>query len=131
MAGSSVEIYPRHEPRTGCTVLVVEDEVLVRMMIADQLRIAGYTVIEAADAHEASQVLQHSADVRLVISDIQLPGSMDGVALARLIRSQYPDTKVILTSGHLAESDRADHDGFFHKPYDVSKIMRHIKSLLV
>jgi two-component system, response regulator PdtaR len=130
MAGSSVQLYPRNEPQTGCTILVVEDEVLVRMMIADQLRSAGYNVIEAAEAHEASQVLRHAADVRLVISDIQMSGSMDGVALARLIRSQYPGTKIILTSGHFAAIDWADHDGLFHKPYDVSKIIRHIKPLL-
>jgi two-component system, response regulator PdtaR len=113
MPGAEGEPSPRDDQKTSLTVLVVEDEVLVRMVIADQLRGAGYKVIEAANAHEAAHVLR-STPVELVISDIRMPGSMDGVGLARLIRAEYPSTKIVLTSGHLSEAGWAQHDGFFH-----------------
>jgi two-component system, response regulator PdtaR len=112
-------------------VLLVEDEVIVRMMMADKLRDAGYAVIEASNACEALEVLRHnSVDVRLILSDIRMPGAMDGISLAREVRSRYPAIKVVLTSGHLAAVDRAEHDGFFPKPYDAATIIRHIKTLL-
>jgi CheY-like chemotaxis protein len=112
-------------------ILLVEDEVLVRMMIADAFRDAGYTVIEAANAHEALEVLRHnSIDVRAILSDIRMPGRIDGVGLARTVRSHYPAIRVVLTSGHLAALDWADHDGFFAKPYDADALVRHINSLL-
>ena len=75
-------------------ILVVEDEVLVRMMLADQLREAGYRVVEASDADEALRLLQHDElDVKAVISDIKMPGSMDGIELAHVIRSKYPSPR--------------------------------------
>lgn len=112
-------------------VLVVEDEILVRMLIADELRKAGYSVIEASNAHEALEVLRHtSVDVRAIVSDIRMPGSIDGIALARLIRAEHPAIKVVLTSAHLMRLDWAEHDGFFAKPYDVDAVVRHITTLL-
>jgi CheY-like chemotaxis protein len=99
-------------------------------MIADYLRNAGYSVVEASNAHEAHEVLRHTSDVRLVMSDLRMPGTMDGVALARLIRSEYPAIKIVLASAHLHAVDWTDHDGFFAKPYDPKKIISHIKTLL-
>ena len=130
MGGASWELHPKAEPRTGATVLVVEDEVLVRMMIADELRSAGYTVFEASNAHETLEVLRHRPNVRLLFTDLRMPGSMDGVKLARLIRSEYPAVKIVLTSGHLAAVDWVEHDGFFPKPYNAAKIIQHFKALL-
>jgi CheY-like chemotaxis protein len=123
------ELSPGDEKNARSTILVVEDEVLLRLMTADQLREAGYTVIEAANANEAAEVLR-TTPVGLVISDIRMPGSMDGAGLARLVRSEYPAIKILLTSGHLSEAGCAQHDGFFRKPYDVLEIIRHIKSLI-
>lgn len=120
---------PDSENQARSTILVVEDEVLVRMTLADQLRDAGYAVIETANGHEAAEVLRTSP-VGFVVSDVRMPGAMDGVALARLIRSEYPAIKIILTSAHLSEAGWAQHDGFFHKPYDVAEIIRHLKSLI-
>ena len=111
-------------------ILVVEDEVLVRMMIADHLRTAGYTVLEASNAHEARDVLRHTSDIRLIVSDLRMPGAMDGVALARLVRAEYPSVKIVLTSGHVHALDWTEHDGFFAKPYDPKIIISHIKTLL-
>jgi two-component system, response regulator PdtaR len=78
----SAQRAPRSQQgKVGCTILLVEDEVLLRMIITDQLREAGYSVIEAANAHEATEVLRNYADIEVVISDVQMPGSMDGIGL--------------------------------------------------
>ena len=113
------------------TILLVEDEVLIRLMIADKLRDAGYTVIEASNAQEALEVLRHSSvTVRLILSDIQMPGALEGVGLARKVRSEYPVIKIVLTSGYLRALDWTDHDGFFSKPYNPDRLIQHIKTLL-
>ena len=113
------------------TILLVEDEVLVRLMIADKLRDAGYTVIEASSAQEALEVLRHSSvAVQLILSDVQMPGALEGVGLARKVRSEYPAIKVVLTSGNLTALDWTDHDGFFPKPYNPDRLIQHIKTLL-
>jgi len=81
------------------TVLVVEDEVLVRMAVSHQLRDCGYNVVEAANADEALVVLEHhTADVQIVLSGVEMPGSMDGFALATWIRKNRPDLKVMLAA---------------------------------
>jgi CheY-like chemotaxis protein len=121
---------PQSESKARSAVLIVEDEVLVRMLLAEQLRQAGYPVIEAANAHEAVEVLRHSSDVKLVVSDIRMPGSMDGVELARLVKSEYPNVKVMLASGHLSAIDWVTHDGYFRKPYEFRKIIEHIRMLM-
>ena len=112
------------------SILVVEDEVIVRMALADELRRAGYAVIEAANADEALQVLCHTDHVRLVISDIRMPGGMDGLDLAREVRSQFPNLKVVLASAERADLDRVDHHGFFRKPYRLAELLGHIKNLI-
>jgi len=121
---------PKNENKARSVILLVEDEVLVRMLLAEQLREAAYSVVEAANAHEALEVLRHSRDVKLVISDIRMPGSMDGVELARFARSEYPDIKIVLASGHISAIDGVEHDGFFRKPYDLQDIIEHIKTLI-
>jgi CheY-like chemotaxis protein len=101
------------------------------MIIADELRNAGYTVIEASTAHEALELLrQKSVDVRLVFSDVRMPGTMDGTALARLVQNEFPAIKIMLTSGNLTGLDGAKHHGFFLKPYDATRIIKHITTLL-
>lgn len=130
MVLSGGEPHPNSPANGRKSILLVEDEVMVRMMIADKLRQAGYTVIEAANAHEALEVLQHNVEVRAILSDIRMPGTIDGVGLARMVRLQYPAIKIMLASGHLPVLDWAQHDGFFHKPYDAEAVIRHIKTLL-
>jgi CheY-like chemotaxis protein len=111
-------------------ILVVEDEVLERMAIADRLRQANYEVAEAGNAHEALEILRHHPDVKLIISDIGMPGSIDGVELARLAKLEYPDIKIVLASGHLAALNCIAHDGYFRKPYDTREVIRHIQTLI-
>jgi CheY-like chemotaxis protein len=129
MGGARVEP-SGDEQQAGSTILVVEDEVLLRMVIADNLRNSGYTVLEASNADEALEVLRHSSGVTVVFTDIRMPGSMDGTKFAGFVRSEYPVLKIVLTSGDLAALDGAEHDGFFLKPYDGGKVIQHIKALL-
>lgn len=127
MGGTGGQPSPQRQEDVQSTVLVVEDEVLVRMAIAQQLRDAGYPVIEAASAQEALEVLRHR-NVRLVFSDIRMPGAIDGVELARLIRAKYPAIRIVLTSGESRAPDWAD--GFFAKPYRAAQVLDHIKKLM-
>jgi len=85
---------------TEPTVLVVEDEQMVRMPIAEYLRDCGFRVIEAGDALEAIALLQSADHVDVVFSDVQMPGNMDGFALARWFRQYHPEVPVLLTSGY-------------------------------
>src|ERR1700710_1599105 len=82
-------------------VLIVEDEVLIRLAVADHLRDSGYQVVEASNADEALEYLQGPNNVSLVFSDVRMPGTMDGLKLAQRIRESYPALSVILASGHL------------------------------
>jgi len=120
----------RREASDCRIVLLVEDEVLVRMMIADELRDAGFTVIETANPDQALDVLTHAFDVKLVLSDVQMPGAMDGLALARLVRAAYPAIKIVLTSGRGAAAETVQYDGFFPKPCDAAAMVGHIRTLL-
>ena len=81
------------------TILIVEDEVLIRMDVADYLRTCGYRVVEAGDAAEAIAVIESGHRIDLMFSDVQMPGAMDGFALARWVRTHHPQIRVILTSG--------------------------------
>ncbi len=130
MDGVRGEFRPANAVETRSAILVAEDEVLIRLEIAEQLRGAGYTVIEAANAHEALELLHHSAEVKLLVSDIQMPGSIDGVALARVVRAEFPAIKIILASGHFPAAGGAEHDGFFRKPFDVAELVKHIRKLI-
>ena len=118
------------EGPTRAMILLVEDEVLVRMSVADELRRAGYLVFEASSADEALDLL-HDNTVQLVLSDIRMPGTMDGVELARAIRAQHPQIKIVLASGQsFSANSWGDYDGFFPKPYDSSRLIQHIKRLV-
>lgn len=111
------------------TVLVVEDEVLVRFDTADMLREAGYVVLEAANADEARSLLRTFPEIALVFSDIQMPGSMDGAEFARFVRANYPDIRMILTSGAVAPPEAIDAP-FFAKPYQPDDVVKRIDELL-
>jgi CheY-like chemotaxis protein len=80
-------------------------------------------VVEAGDAEEAVHVLRASKHIDLIVTDIRMPGSMDGIALATLARSERPGIKIVLVSGDLRGVDSADYDGVFLKPYDVSGLL--------
>ena len=116
------------------TVLVVEDDVLIRLSIADYLRDCGYHVFEAGHADEALKVLGSIVAVDLVFSDVQMPGSMDGFSLARWVREHRPGTRVILTSGIVKSAEAARdlcNDGpMMQKPYHHEHVLQRIRALL-
>jgi len=90
------------------TVLVVDDEILIRLVIADYLRECGYRVFEAGGPEDAVSILQSDLKIDIVFTDLELPGQSSGLELARWIRRRYPAVKVILTSGFTArQSSRA------------------------
>lgn len=113
------------------SVLVVEDEVLIRLMIADALRSQGITVIEASNADEAMHVLQSVLAVQLLLTDIRMPSSLDGLALAHAARVARPGLKLIVASSQAADDEVMNlADAFFSKPYDLNAIVNRVKSLL-
>jgi CheY-like chemotaxis protein len=105
-------------------VLVVEDEFLIRMATAEAIRDAGFEVFEAADADAAIVILRSRADVQVVFTDIQMPGSMDGAKLARAIKHRWPPVRIIATSGRVAVEtlDLPAGTIFFPKPYSPQDI---------
>jgi CheY-like chemotaxis protein len=112
------------------TILVVEDEMLVRVMLADALRDAGYEAVEAVDGDEAIRLLGGCDKISVVVSDVRMPGSLDGIALAKRVRSERPEIKIVLVSGDLTAVDGAEHDGVFRKPYDVSRLIALVDKLV-
>jgi DNA-binding NtrC family response regulator len=115
------------------TILVVEDDILVRMPIAQYLRECGYKVIEAANADEAMHVLLHKDTVvHLVFSDIEMPGAVDGFGLAKWIRENRSDLDVLL-AGTLARAVKNAKDlcaqGPVPKPYEAQAVHNHIRRL--
>jgi CheY-like chemotaxis protein len=116
------------------TVLVVEDELMVRMPIVEYLRDCGYHVLEAGDAKEAIAATDADAPVNLVFSDVRMPGSMDGFGLAEWFRSHHPEVPVLLTSGYSGNrgltADSMLVNGFIEKPYSQKQVERRIAALL-
>jgi len=98
-------------------VLLVEDEVLIRAMLAEALRGAGLCVVEAANADEAWDYLQAGGQAALLFSDIQMPGSMNGVELARRVKERFPGIKLLLTSGNPGPKNITELAPFLAKPY--------------
>ena len=111
-------------------MLVVEDEVLVRLLICDELRDRGLRVVEAANADEALMYVRTDPTVRLVFSDVRMPGSMDGVALAQHLKSEFPHVTVVLTSGHLLPGDVERETLLLTKPYPLVETGNRIIALL-
>jgi CheY-like chemotaxis protein len=112
-------------------VLVVEDEILVRHTIAQDLREQGFTVIEAADALEAMSVFASGSAVDAVFSDIHMPGAIDGFGLAHWIAQHHSATPVLLTSGNPAHRAARPTDApFFAKPYNADTVASRIRALL-
>jgi len=112
-------------------VLIVEDEPLVRLGAVRAIEDAGFGVIEAANADEAIRILENRSDIRVVFTDIHMPGSIDGLKLAHAVRNRWPPIKIIVTSGHgrVSEDDPPEGGRFFAKPYDSTQITNTIREL--
>jgi len=114
------------------TVLVVEDEALIRLDIADALEDAGFNVLEAADVDEAVTVLAAHPEIRAVFTDIDMPGSMDGLRLAAVVCARWPRTKIIVTSGrpNVTPADLPVASRFVSKPYNPATVVRNLSQML-
>jgi len=113
------------------TILVVEDEVLIRMALADSLREAGFNVVEASNAIEAVGLVTAGVKPDVLFTDIRMPGDADGLQLASYLSAQLPELIVFISSGHLSGTPEAsDVKNFVPKPFDPADVVTLIKSAL-
>lgn len=113
-------------------VLVVEDESLIRLSAVQFVEEAGFDALEAGNADEAIALLESRTDIKLVFSDVHMPGRMDGLKLVAYIRDRWPPVLLIVASGFavVAESDLPVGTSFFRKPYLEGAIVAEMKRLL-
>lgn len=113
-------------------VLVVEDEILVRMDTAEHLKDEGFEVAEAANADEAIAVLERNPDIHILFTDIDMPGSMDGLRLSAFVKDRWPPVRIVLTSGHKMVDvvDLPDGGVFYAKPYNHVEVVRTFRELV-
>jgi CheY-like chemotaxis protein len=105
------------------TILVVEDEALLLFSIADELRDLGYEVIEATNAGQAMRELERNPQISMLFTDIDMPGTMDGLALAAAVRDRWPPVRIVVTSGKGRPIQSKLLDGLFlPKPYTVNAV---------
>src|SRR5438034_9758651 len=113
-------------------VLVVEDEMVLRMRAADIVEDAGFSPIEAVNADEAIAILESRSDIAVLFTDIQMPGSMDGLKLAHAVHTRWPDIKIILVSGQLrpASIDIPADSRFFGKPLEAKEMIAEMQDMI-
>jgi CheY-like chemotaxis protein len=112
-------------------LLIVEDDFLVRMLAVEIAAEAGFSVLQSTDADEAIEILHTRPDIRVVLTDIDMPGSLDGLELAHAIRHRWPPIQVVLTSGKLrpAPDELPERSHFVPKPYDFSRMTGLLRGL--
>jgi two-component system, response regulator PdtaR len=117
--------------RSAPVILIVEDEFLLRLDSAETIESAGFEVIQAANADEAIAILNARPDIHVVFTDIQMPGSMDGLKLARFVRDRWPPIKIVATSGHVTvdEDDLPDGSVFLPKPYHGAEVVATLREM--
>jgi two-component system, response regulator PdtaR len=117
--------------KTRPVVLIVEDEFLIRMDAMDMIRSAGFDVVEATNADEAIVILEERLDITVVFTDIQMPGSMDGLKLAAAIRERWPPIHIVATSGlvQITAGDLPRGSHFLSKPYSADEVVGALRDL--
>lgn len=113
-------------------VLVVEDEPLIRLGLASVIEEAGYDVAEAANASEAIRVLEHDRMVQLVLTDVDMPGGMDGIRLAHYVRDRWPPVQLIVISGKVGVKPGELPSGarFVSKPYQEPQLLGLVQAMI-
>ncbi len=114
------------------TVLIVEDEMMLRMRAVDMVEDAGFSSVEAVNADDALAILESRSDIELLFTDIQMPGSMDGLKLAHAVHERWPSIKIILVSGQLklTDDDKPVDSRFFRKPLDVKQMTAELQDMI-
>jgi len=112
-------------------VLIVEDEPIILLSASDMVEEAGFQPILARNAQEAIDILESRDDIRIIFTDIDMPGSMDGMKLAAAVRNRWPPIEIIVTSGHknISQSDLPERGLFFRKPYGSQKVTQAMQRL--
>ena len=120
------------EPGATPIVLVVEDEMVLRMRAVDIVADAGFVPIEAVSADEAMKILESRDDISLLFTDIQMPGSMDGLKLAHATNKRWPHIKIILVSGQIAvtDADKPNDSRFFPKPLEIQQMIAELRDMV-
>jgi DNA-binding response OmpR family regulator len=134
MAQFDRAVFPDPQERTPA-ILIVEDEVLIRLALSDYLQECGFKVYEAGTAAEAIAILESGrSDIDLVFSDVRMPGEIDGFGLASWIHAHRPGLPVLLTSGDRRKSEVAQdicaNDPFFAKPYDLRLVVARMRTVI-
>ncbi|UZE48187.1 response regulator [Rhodopseudomonas sp. P2A-2r] len=113
-------------------ILIVEDEALLRMHAADIVEEAGFIPIEASNADEAVAILESRSDIALLFTDVNMPGSMDGLKLAHAVRDRWPPIKIVIVSGHLqvSENELPADSRFFGKPFETDRMIDELRTLI-
>src|SRR4030088_1038708 len=113
-------------------VLVVEDEMLLRMRAVDIVEDAGFCPVEAVNADEAISIRESRSDISLLFTDIQMPGSMDGLKLAHAVHDRWPAIKIILVSGQVnpSEAEKPADSRFFGKPLSVARMITELQAMV-
>jgi CheY-like chemotaxis protein len=114
------------------TILVAEDDALLRLHASELLEESGYTVVEADCAEDALKLMEARKDVRLLFTDIQMPGGCDGLELARQVHAHWPNVLLLITSGQIepTKAEIADDGRFIRKPYRAKELLAQIDELL-
>jgi CheY-like chemotaxis protein len=112
-------------------VLVVEDDAFLRMTAVEMIEDAGFQVTEAQDADEAIRLLESRSDIRIIFTDIDMPGSMNGLKLARAVADRWPPIRIVATSGHckVTDGDLPDGGRFIAKPYRQQQVIATLTEL--
>jgi CheY-like chemotaxis protein len=113
-------------------ILIVEDEMMLRMCTVDMVEDAGYTTVEAVDADGALAILESRSDIALMVTDIQMPGSMNGLELAHAVHARWPSIKIIVVSGRLTQPniDLPADSRFFGKPLEAGEMIDQMRSMI-
>lgn len=120
-------------PATSTRILVVEDEFLIRLTLVEALSDEGYDVLEAESGDAALPILQSDPSIRVLLTDIQLPGTLDGTRLAHRARETRPTLPVLFMTGRpdpAVEAAAAPHDGYIAKPYSLTEICEAVRRLV-
>ncbi len=122
---------PNASTSPAVTILVVDDNAVLRMHATELLREAGYKVVEAGDAAAATAILEAQPGIRLLFTDVQMPGAADGLSLAQQVSRRWPATRLLITSGgsKILDESLPQDARFITKPYSDWQVLGHIKAM--
>ena len=132
LSSESARLMTLDRLRIPAVILIVEDEMMLRMRAVDMVEDAGYTSLEAVDADGAVTILESRSDIALMMTDIQMPGSMDGLGLAHAVHARWPSIKIMVVSGRLKQSniDLPADSRFFGKPLEAGEMIAQMRSMI-